>query len=690
MLDSSKAAAIVESHGDRVRVPGLGVGQPATDTIRVLRAAVLLGALLVTANWAPAAQAATAPPEAVDEPMSAAEKRPQAVSELAIPVTIITADEIRAHGFRTLGGALRWVRGMFVTSDRVYSYLGIRGIRRPGDFNNKILLAVDGHRMNGNVYGDSYLDASLGIDLDLVERIEIMHGPEADLYGNSAVLALVNIVMRRPRDGTNGVVAGRVGSASWRQVLASLSSARRGQPALSAAFSWLNVRGLDHYYREFDSPDTHKGLAVDADGERSRAFFGTADWNGLRLVAKFNERIKRIPTASFGTVFGDNRYRAYDGHDFVELSRDQPISPTFDMVARVAWDRAHYRATYVYDYGSGAVLNHDSGRGEVVSTEWRARWAPVGNAHVAMFGVEGQLKSAAQLSNYDIAPYALYLDAREQRTLFASYVNDRVRLAQDLHLTAGVRMDRWSQLDSQWSPSLGLTWRDPRGTEWKLHAAKAFRAPTAYETQYEATTVRRSVDLKPEQVGTLQATAVHTFGPARVLVTGYASDLKGLIDLERFDTLGTLQYRNATRVKCRGIEGEVEVTPATNTHVRIAVARQSSVAANIDEPLTNSPAWDGCLVFRHDPVQGRWSLGAGMRYMSPRLTRTGRETAAAFVTDARVGWRPGALLVVGLEAKNVFDARYGDPASDEFVQEQILQDPRAIFFTLALRSSGAP
>src|SRR5205814_574124 len=81
------------------------------------------------------------------------------------------------------------------------------------------------------------------------------------------------------------------------------------------------------------------------------------------------------PTGSFGTLFGDNRYRAYDGHDFVELSGERPMDRGPDLFARIFWDRAHYHATYVYDYGSGAVLNRDSGRGEVVGSELRGVWS---------------------------------------------------------------------------------------------------------------------------------------------------------------------------------------------------------------------------------------------------------------------------------------------------------------------------
>lgn len=85
-----------------------------------------------------------------EQTVTAATKRPQPLSETPSEVTVITASEIHAMGYHTLADALRWVRGLYVSDDRNYSYLGVRGLQRPGDYNNKVLLAIDGHTLNGN------------------------------------------------------------------------------------------------------------------------------------------------------------------------------------------------------------------------------------------------------------------------------------------------------------------------------------------------------------------------------------------------------------------------------------------------------------------------------------------------------------------------------------------------------------
>ncbi|HEX3986920.1 MAG TPA: Plug domain-containing protein [Acidobacteriaceae bacterium] len=57
-------------------------------------------------------------------------------------VSIISGDDIRRYGWRTLGEALRTLRGFYVSDNLQYTYLGVRGFLRPGDDNPRILLLV--------------------------------------------------------------------------------------------------------------------------------------------------------------------------------------------------------------------------------------------------------------------------------------------------------------------------------------------------------------------------------------------------------------------------------------------------------------------------------------------------------------------------------------------------------------------
>src|SRR5690606_28583805 len=81
-------------------------------------------------------------------------------------VTLITADEIRRHGYRTVAEALNSLPGVFLSNDRNYHYLGIRGFLRPGDTLTRLLFLVDGHRMNDNVFGGTHVGTDSIVDLD--------------------------------------------------------------------------------------------------------------------------------------------------------------------------------------------------------------------------------------------------------------------------------------------------------------------------------------------------------------------------------------------------------------------------------------------------------------------------------------------------------------------------------------------
>ena len=87
----------------------------------------------------------------------------QKITEAPASVSIVTSDDIDAFGYRTLADVLRSVRGFYVTNDRNYSYLGVRGFSRPGDYNARILLLVDGHRMNDNVFGSALLGTEFAL-----------------------------------------------------------------------------------------------------------------------------------------------------------------------------------------------------------------------------------------------------------------------------------------------------------------------------------------------------------------------------------------------------------------------------------------------------------------------------------------------------------------------------------------------
>ncbi len=141
-----------------------------------------------------------------------ASKFEQKTADAPASVTIIRADEIRQMGYRTLGEVLDGVRGFYVTWDRNYAYVGSRGFNRPGDFNTRLLFMIDGQRLTEDAMGSAEVDRSFPLDLNLVERIEIIRGPGSVLYGTSALFGVINVVTRQGSSAREGEVAASAAS----------------------------------------------------------------------------------------------------------------------------------------------------------------------------------------------------------------------------------------------------------------------------------------------------------------------------------------------------------------------------------------------------------------------------------------------------------------------------------------------
>ena len=151
---------------------------------KVLRNVVWLGLGLCMPTWV---QAQTAPGSDAGrmsiedllsaEVVSTASKFPQEVREAPASITVITAADIKRYGHRTLNDVLRSVRGIYTSYDRNYAYIGTRGFSRPGDYNTRVLLLLDGHRLNDELYDMATIVTDYPIDVSLIDSVELIRGP---------------------------------------------------------------------------------------------------------------------------------------------------------------------------------------------------------------------------------------------------------------------------------------------------------------------------------------------------------------------------------------------------------------------------------------------------------------------------------------------------------------------------------
>ena len=249
-----------------------------------------------------------------------ASKYKQKVTEAPSSVSIITSGEIKQYGYRTLADILRSVRGFFVTYDRNYSYIGVRGFARPGDYNTRILVLIDGYRFNDNIYDEALVGTEFVIDVDLIDRVEVIRGPSSSLYGTSAFFGVVNVITKQGKDVKGPEISGEAGSFKTYKGRISYGHQFKNDFEMLLSGSSYDSKGEERlYYKEFDNPATNYGVAENADGDRNYSLFSKFSFHDFTLEVAHVSRGKVIPTASFNTVFNDSRNRTTDEYSFINL-----------------------------------------------------------------------------------------------------------------------------------------------------------------------------------------------------------------------------------------------------------------------------------------------------------------------------------------------------------------------------------
>ena len=214
-------------------------------------------------------------------------------------MTVISADEIRTYGWRTLGEVLAAVRGFYMTYDRAYEYAGVRGFSLPGDYTTRLLVMLNGHYLTDNVYSSNgYFGQDFALDMDLVKRIEIVRGPSSALYGSNGVFATINIVTKSPVEAKMLRASTETGSFGEKKLELSSGMPLGGGANLLVSGSVFNNTGQSLYFPGL-------GWARNADGERGYYAFASLVWRNWTFTGMAGSRVKQVPTGWFGSILGD-------------------------------------------------------------------------------------------------------------------------------------------------------------------------------------------------------------------------------------------------------------------------------------------------------------------------------------------------------------------------------------------------
>jgi outer membrane receptor for ferrienterochelin and colicin len=435
--------------------------------------------------------------------VTTASRLPETLEDAPSSLSVITPQELEAFRYPTIYEALRGTRGVALTFDSAYSSVSVRGIGRPNDYGNRLLILQDGAVLNDNLLYQSFTGFDGRVDLGDVDRIEVVRGPGSVLYGTGAVSGVVNLITRSRDEPTSG----------WLGVSAYQDSVARARGGFQANLGndsgvWTSVAAARSGGREVTIPGV--GTTESFDAFEAATLTGRAWWRSLTLQWFATHRDQLLPTAAFGTRFDDVRTRWRDTRGLVEVRFEPRLSDTVRLFTRTFANLYRFEGDYTYDAATpgDVIINTESYRGTWLGGEARLVIEPLPELRVSAGG-EVQASVTASLQGYenprpDRGSY--YLDASLPYQIYAAYALAEWRPSRALRVSAGARVDGWSTFGLNVNPRLAVILKPTTRDVLKLMAGRAFRAPSIYELEYndggitQIPASRSRTSLRPEAV----------------------------------------------------------------------------------------------------------------------------------------------------------------------------------------------
>ena len=634
---------------------------------------------------------APAKPEAVlfeAMPMvEAASLHTQTLVEAPASVTVITAEDIWRRGYRTLAEVLADVRGFYVTYDRAYQFVGVRGISVPGDYNTRFLVMINGHTLSENIFASAgYFGQDFGLELDLIERIEIIRGPSSALYGSNGMLATVNIVTRSPVDVEALRVSAETSNFGERKGEVSASKYLGRGANLLVSVSLFNNTGQSLYFPEFDTPETNYGWAIHMDGEKGYHTFANLIWHSWSFLAYFNAREKEVPTAWYGTDFNRRGTDVVDGRGFFESSYERDLGTNAKLRWRIYYDRYRYAGRYAYTGDDGEALDQrDGAAGDWLGSQLTYRFRVRGLGDLTV-GAEASWDLRASQLYYQVSPaYENFMRIDRLNRSGAGFVQQEWDLSRRWKLYLGGRLDGSRFEGPSLSPRIALIYQPSAASALKFLYGRAFSNPTSYEQFYDdGISQVPSPSLRPEHMENLEVALEKQVGKRLELSANvyryWLSDLIEAIPI----TDQVQQYQNIAQMTAAGAEFEARGQLGSRLRADASLALQTS-KFDPSQTAINSPARIVKLLLDVPLHDGRLSLSGGFQYLSERATLAGNFVPPVYLVNlalASRSWMPGGVEIqAGIH--NLFNRRYWDPVGPAEQMDIVQQDGRSFFVRLS-------
>jgi len=494
--------------------------------------------------------------------VSGAAKREQSLDEVSAAATVITRDQIRRYGYRTVAEALRSVAGLYVVDDRMVERVGVRGLQLLGDGNTRLLVLVDGATINEpwSQFADTGL--AIPIHIDEVERIEVIRGPVSSVYGTNAFFGIINIVTRSTGRGVHSY--GRIDAGTFGTIA--------GNTGISAADQDQSIRAFASWSHRTGETVSYPGFAVD--GERTttsadglKAFNGgvTAASHGVRVQLHGGQRIRTLPGAPYDSVV-DASNENRDRYLMAEASYARTmLDDSLTLSARGYINRYTFRTELELELTGGST-GAQPFRSDATSlwygTELRAVWAAMPDGLLDVTG--GVAAEHTDTASTGAVAGAAQVHVDKMFSIAGVYTEVTSQPASWLSVSGGLRYDNNSLFASRVSPRGAVFLHAPSKLfGGKLLYAEGFRNPSILESFYQdgQRYAPSGSELRPESITAKEIVAwAKPVEGLEVRLSGWQWQLVDIIEKRAvYDPMALaprFQFQNLADLSSTGVELE--------------------------------------------------------------------------------------------------------------------------------------
>ncbi len=487
----------------------------------------------------------------IDDVEVATSRAPLTLGQAARMVTVLSRDDIQAAPVQSVNDLLKYIAGVDVRQRGPFGAQTDVGIR--GGTQEQITILLNGINICDPQTGHNTFD--LPVDLADIERIEVLEGPAARVYGTSSLMGAVNVVTRKPAVSSAGRGNARLEGGSFGYLSVGM---RTGLPNLAGIGSHLSAG-----YTRSDGYSRSKAGSLNSDYHGGKALYeGCLHTENIQLQWHAGMSIKAFGSNTFYSARYDEQYE-HTAKLFTALQADVDARH-FHFHPAIYWNRSHDRFELIR--GEEDKVAYNRHRTDVMGINLNSWFnSPLGRT---AFGAEFRNEDIVSTNLGEPLDIGLSDDGNGHYTHGLNRSNLSFHLEHNVvmryfTLSAGFVAVRntWNQMPFQLYPGIDASLR--LGGQWKIYASynSSLRMPSFTELYYSVGGHKADKYLKPEELRAVEG-GVKYFTPAlNVRVSIFHHHQRNTIDwiLDTRNAEAVWQSVNLTKINTLGMDADVTI-----------------------------------------------------------------------------------------------------------------------------------